>query len=67
MDILMKEIMKKFVIKRRKRKMNKLVIYYDTNSWGFYKIGIYRRYKSGKIKNILEKGNVTVALSLERT
>lgn len=45
---------------------NQFVIYYDTNSWNFTKIGHIDNINQEDLKQILGKGNVTVVLSLER-
>lgn len=44
---------------------NQFVIYYDTNSWNFTKLGHIDNINQEKLKQILGKGNVTVTLSLE--
>ena len=45
---------------------NQFVIYYDTNSWNFTKLGHIDNINQEELKQILGKDNVTVILSLER-
>ena len=45
---------------------NQFVIYYDTNSWNFTKLGYIDNVNQEELKQILGKDNVTVTLSLER-
>ena len=45
---------------------NSLTIYYDTNSWNFTKIGKIENVNQKELKEILEKGDVTVTLSLNK-
>ena len=45
---------------------NQFVIYYDTNSWNFTKLGYIDNINQEGLKQILGRGNVTVVLSLER-
>ena len=45
---------------------NQFVIYYDTNSWTFTKLGHIDNINQEELKQILGKDNVTVTLSLER-
>lgn len=45
---------------------NQFVIYYDTNSWNFTKLGYIDNINQEDLKQILGRGNVTVVLSLER-
>ena len=45
---------------------NQFVIYYDTNSWNFTKLGHIDDINQEELKQILGKDNVTVTLSLER-
>lgn len=44
---------------------NSLVIYYDTNSWNFTRLGKIQDVTQAELKEILGGGNVTVTLSLE--
>ena len=44
---------------------NQFVIYYDTNSWNFTKLGHIDNINQEELKQILGKGNVTITLSLE--
>ena len=44
---------------------NSLVIYYDTNSWNFTRIGKMDGMTKEELKKALGKGDVTVTLSLE--
>ena len=43
---------------------NSLVIYYDTNSWNFTRLGKIQDVTQAELKEILGGGNVTVTLSL---
>lgn len=43
---------------------NQLVIYYDTNSWSFTKLGIINN--TDRLKEALGTGNVTITLSLQK-
>lgn len=45
---------------------SQLVIYYDTNSWNFTKLGHIDNINQEELKNILGKGNETIILSMER-
>lgn len=45
---------------------NQFVIYYDTNSWNFTKLGHIDNINKEDLKQILGKSNVIVTLSLER-
>lgn len=44
---------------------NSLVIYYDTNSWSFTRIGKINNVTQEELKNILGSGNVTVTFSID--
>ncbi len=44
---------------------NSLVIYYDTNSWNFTRLGKIQDVTQAELKEILGGGGVTVTLSLE--
>ncbi|WP_312047466.1 cyclophilin-like fold protein [Anaerotignum sp.] len=43
---------------------NQLVIYYDTNSWSFTRLGIINN--TDRLKEALGTGNVTITLSLQK-
>lgn len=43
---------------------NKFVIYYDTNSWNFTRLGKIKNISATELKNILGENNVTVTLTL---
>lgn len=43
-----------------------LVIYYDTNSWSFTRVGKIQNVTGAELKEILGSGNVTITLSLEK-
>jgi hypothetical protein len=43
---------------------NRFVIYYDTNSWNFTRLGKIDNISQAELKKILGTGNVTVTLSL---
>ncbi len=43
---------------------NKFVIYYDTNSWNFTRLGKIKNISETELKNILGENNVTVTLTL---
>lgn len=43
-----------------------LVIYYDTNSWNFTRVGKIQNVTGAELKDILGSGNVTVTLSLTK-
>lgn len=45
---------------------NALVIYYDTNSWNFTRIGRINDVNQETLKEILGNGDIDVTLSLER-
>ncbi len=45
---------------------NSFVIYYDTNSWNFTRLGKIKDVSADELKNILGDGDVTVTLSLEK-
>ncbi len=45
---------------------NSFVIYYDTNSWNFTRLGKIKDISADELKNILGDGDVTVTLSLEK-
>lgn len=45
---------------------NQFVIYYDTNSWNFTKLGHIDNINKEDLKQILGKSNVIITLSLER-
>lgn len=45
---------------------NKFVIYYDTNSWNFTKLGHIDNINQEELKEILGKGNVTVTLYINK-
>ncbi len=42
------------------------VIYYDTNSWNFTRLGKIKDISADELKNILGEDDVTVTLSLEK-
>ena len=42
-----------------------LVIYYDTNSWSFTRLGMINNASQADLKAALGRGDVTVSLSLE--
>lgn len=42
---------------------NSLVIYYDSNSWSFTRIGKINNVSAEELKRILGKGDITVTLS----
>lgn len=44
---------------------NSFVIYYDTNSWSFTRLGKINDITQAELKEILGDGNVTVTLSME--
>lgn len=44
---------------------NALVIYYDTNSWNFTRLGKIQGVTASELKEILGNGNVTVTLTME--
>lgn len=44
---------------------NQFVIYYDTNSWDFTRLGKINDIKAKELKKALGKGSVTVTLSLD--
>lgn len=44
---------------------NKFVIYYDTNSWNFTRLGKINDVSQNELKKILGRGDVTVTLSLD--
>lgn len=44
---------------------NSFVIYYDTNSWNFTKLGAINHITQAELKNILGSGDVTVTLFME--
>lgn len=44
---------------------NSLVIYYDTNTWDFTRIGKINGVTQGELKKVLGSGNVTVTFSME--
>ena len=44
---------------------NSLVIYYDTNSWNFTKLGKIQDITQEELKEILGADNVAVTFSLE--
>ena len=44
---------------------NSLVIYYDTNSWNFTRIGKINDVTQEELKAVLGSGNVTVTFELE--
>ena len=44
---------------------HKLVIYYDTNSWSFTRLGKINNASQADLKATLGRGDVTVTLSLE--
>lgn len=43
---------------------DKFVIYYDTNSWNFTRLGKIKNISATELKNILGENNVTVTLTL---
>lgn len=43
---------------------DKFVIYYDTNSWNFTRLGKIKNISETELKNILGENNVTVTLTL---
>lgn len=43
---------------------NQFVIYYDTNSWNFTRLGKINNITNNELKSVLGKSNVTVTLSL---
>lgn len=45
---------------------NSLVIYYDTNSWNFTRIGKINGVTQQELKDVLGSGNVTVIFELEQ-
>ncbi len=45
---------------------NSFVIYYDTNSWNFTRLGKIKDISADELKNILGDGDVTVTLFLEK-
>ncbi|MCR4611596.1 MAG: hypothetical protein K5644_06830, partial [Lachnospiraceae bacterium] len=45
---------------------NQFVIYYDTNSWTFTRLGHVQGVSKQELKDILGNGNVTVTLSIEQ-
>ncbi len=45
---------------------NKFVIYYDTNSWSFTKLGTIKNISQSKLKSILGDSDVTVTLTLKK-
>ncbi len=45
---------------------NNFVIYYDTNSWNFTRLGKIKDVSADELKNILGDGDVTITLSLEK-
>ena len=45
---------------------NSFVIYYDTNSWNFTRLGKIKDITQSELKAILGSGNVTVTLSLDK-
>ena len=45
---------------------NNIVIYYDTNTWNFTRLGKVVNVPADELKEILGEGNVTVTFSLER-
>ncbi len=44
---------------------NSFVIYYDTNSWNFTRLGKINDVSQDELKEILGSGNVTITLSIE--
>lgn len=44
---------------------NSFVIYYDTNSWNFTRLGKIKDVSADELRDILGDGDVTVTLSLE--
>lgn len=42
---------------------NKFVIYYDTNSWNFTRLGKIKNISQGELKSILGDGDVTAVLT----
>lgn len=45
---------------------NSLVIFYDTNSWNYTRIGKIKDVSTDELKDILGDGDVTITLSLEK-
>ncbi len=45
---------------------NSFVIYYDTNSWNFTRLGKIKDISADELRSILGDGDVTVTLSLEK-
>lgn len=45
---------------------NSLVIFYDTNSWNYTRIGKIKDVSADELKDILGDGDVTITLSLEK-
>ena len=43
---------------------NQFVIYYDTNSWNFTRLGKIENITASELRSILGSGNVTVTLSV---
>ena len=43
---------------------NQIVIYYDTNSWNFTRLGKINGVTAQELRNILGSGDVSVVLSL---
>lgn len=45
---------------------NSFVIYYDTNTWNFTRLGKIDGISKAELKELLGKGNVTVTLSARK-
>ena len=45
---------------------NKFVIYYDTNSWNFTRLGKIKNISQEELKSILGVGNVTAILTIHK-
>lgn len=45
---------------------NSFVIYYDTNSWNFTRLGKIKDVSADELRDILGDGDITVTLSLEK-
>ena len=45
---------------------NQVTIYYDTNSWNFTRLGKIDGVTQAELKKILDKGDVTAELSIEK-
>lgn len=45
---------------------NKFVIYYDTNSWNFTRLGKIKNISQDELKSVLGDGNVTAVLTIHK-